>query len=219
MLRNLSTTVALVLTSTAGLAAEPQAVFSDSFQAKLGPGWSWLREHPQYWRLASEGLEIRVEPGTAGNSRNALLREAPDRSQGKYAFEVTVTNTVPATNQFEQAGITWYVAGKPAVKIVKELVNGQPCLILGGPKAAPGKQGGPRRAVVPDKTARLRLTVGPDEFEGAYQVNAQGEFQALGSGVLPPADKDQVSLQCYQGAADAEHWFRFQDFRILRVEK
>jgi len=219
-MKDLSKIVVLILASVSTvLAAEPAPVFEDGFHGKLGAGWSWLREHPGYWRLAPGALEIRVEPGRGGDVKNALVREAPDRSKGRYAIEVTVTNTVPATNQFEQAGITWYVAGKPAVKIVKELVNGQPCLILGGPKAAPGKQGGPRKAVVPEKTARLRLVVSADEFVGQYQVDAKGAFQSLGTGPLPPANNDQVSIQCYNGAADAEHWFRFEDFKILPVGK
>lgn len=107
---------------------------------------------------------------------------------------------------------------KQPLKIVKELVKGEPCMILGGPKVAPGKQGGVRRAVVPEKTARLRLVVSADEFAGLYQVDAKGPFLSLGAGPLPPADKDQVSIQCYNGAADAEHWFRFEDFRIVRLD-
>lgn len=206
------------LTGSMATAAGPEVVFEDAFQGKLAPGWSWLREHPGFWRVGPGGLEIRVEPGRAGDSKNVLLRPAPDRSAAKYAFEVTVTNLLPATNQYEQAGITWYVAGKPVVKIVKELVNGQPCMILGGPKPDPGRgEPGPRRAVVAEKTARLRLIVWADGFAGEYQARDQKGFEWLGRGPLPPPADDQVSLQCYNGAADAEHWFRFEDFRIVRV--
>jgi hypothetical protein len=217
-MKTLYVLLAAMACAVASPAAEPQVVFEDAFQVKPGPGWSWLREHPGYWRFGEKALEIRVEPGRAPDVKNALVRPAPDRSQGKYAIEVTITNTVPATNQYEQAGITWYVDGKPVVKIVKELVKGEPCMILGGPKAAAGKQGGPRRAVLADKTARLRLVVTADEFAGQYQAGAKGKFESLGAGALPPAKNDQVSIQCYNGAAEAEHWFRFENFRILRVE-
>ncbi len=41
----------------------------------------------------------------------------------------TVTNTVPKTQQYEQAGITWYTNGKPRCKIVQELIDGQLVII------------------------------------------------------------------------------------------
>lgn len=217
-MKSLYALLAVAACAVASPAAEPRVVFEGAFQGKPAPGWSWLREHPGYWRIGRDALEIRVEPGRAPDVKNALVRPAPDRSKGKYAIEVTITNTVPATNQYEQAGITWYIDGRPVVKIVKELVKGEPCVILGGPKAAGGKQGGPRRAVVADKTARLRLVVTADEFAGQYQAGAQGKFESLGAGSLPPAKNDQVSVQCYNGVAEAEHWFRFEKFQIVREE-
>lgn len=60
------------------------------------------------------------------------------------------------------------------------------------------------------------LIVTADSFTAQYRLGGQGEFQTAATGKLPPPGKDQVSLQCYQGPPDAEHWIRFDDFRILR---
>lgn len=187
-------------------AAEPAVVFEDKFDAKLAEGWTWLREHPSHWRLRDGALEIHVEPGDANSVMNALVRPAPDRRQGTYAVEVTVRNHRVPTRQFEQAGITWYHDGKPVFKLVKELVDGQLMIIPGRPPMT-------------NDAVQLRLVVTADTFTAQYRPDGQGEFQTAATGKLPLPGNDQVSLQCYHGPTDAEHWIRFDDFRILRLSE
>ena len=196
--------VALVIGSATLLAAEPQVVFEDDFSKKLADGWSWLRENPEAWRIKDGALEIRVQPGKAHDVKNALVRKAPDRTKGTFAIEVTVTNTTKPTTQWEQAGITWYTGGKPVFKLVKELIDGDLYII-------PGKK--PMRA----KTVQLRLIVTADRFTAQFRPEGKGEFQTAATKELPAPDKDQVSIQCYNGPPDAEHWIRFDDFRILKM--
>jgi hypothetical protein len=179
-------------------------IFEDNFAAALGEGWSWLRENPDGWRIRDGGLEICVEPGVAETVRNALVREAPDRSEGTLAIEVTVTNHTLPTQQYEQAGITWYNAGQPVFKEVKELIDGQLYII-------PGKQPMPTRSV------RLRLLVTADSWEAQYCPQGETEFRTAASGELPPPANDQVSIQCYNGPSDEQHWIRFDTFRIKRL--
>ena len=185
-------------------AAEPQVVFEDGFKGKLDKGWTWLREDRKTWRIKDDGLEICVEPGVAKTVKNALLRAAPDRKEGKFAVEVTVTNTAPPTRQYEQAGITWYHEGKPVFKLVKELIDGKLWII-------PGKK--PMTA----KSVQLRLIVTAEGWTAQYRPDAKGKFLTAAEGKLPPPGKDQVSIQCYNGPPDAEHWIRFDDFRILKL--
>jgi len=186
------------------LAAEPEVVFKDDFSKKPADGWSWLRENPKAWRIKDEALEICVQPGKANTVKNALVRKAPDRSEGTFAIEVTVTNTTKPTTQWEQAGITWYTGGKPVFKLVKELIDGDLYII-------PGRK--PMKA----QTVQLRLIVTADRFTAQYRPECKGEFQTAAAGKLPAPDKDQVSIQCYNGPPDAEHWIRFDDFRILKM--
>ena len=186
-------------------AADPQVVFEDKFDKKLGDGWAWLRENPKAWRIKDGGLEICVEPGLANNVKNALLRSAPDRSKANYAIEVAITFTAPPTNQYEQAGITWYQKGNPVFKLVHEHIDGKDYMI-------PGK------VPAPEKTVRLRLLVTKDKYTAQFQTDAKGEFKTVASGNLAPSDEERVSIQCYNGPADVEHWMRFDDFRITEVK-
>jgi hypothetical protein len=185
-------------------ADQGSVIFEERFDGKLDESWSWLRENAQAWRIRRDALEIRVEPGVARTVRNALVRKAPDRKQGKFAIDVTVTNTTRPTAQYEQAGITWYHEGKPVFKLVKELIDGELFII-------PGKK------AMPSEKVQLRLIVSSNKFVAQFRPDCRGEFQTAATGTLPLPGDDQVSIQCYNGPADAEHWIRFDDFRILKL--
>ncbi|MHC4144576.1 MAG: family 16 glycoside hydrolase [Planctomycetota bacterium] len=188
------------------LKREGIVIFEDRFENGPADGWTWIRKNPQTQRIRRGALEIRVEPGVAHTVRNALVRKAPDRSRGKYAVDVTVTNTTKPTQQYEQAGITWYHAGKPVFKLVKELVDGKLMII-------------PGRKPMPSETIQLRLVVDGNDFIAQFRANAEGEFQTAATGKLPAPGDDQVSIQCYNGPANAEHWIRFDDFRISQLSE
>lgn len=182
-------------------ASNDQMIFVDKFDGKLSEDWTWLRENAGHWRIRNGGLEILVEPGVAGTVRNALLRPAPDRRAGKYAIEVTVTNHTQPTQQFEQAGITWYSNGKPVIKAVKELIDGALYVF-------PGKK------PMSKKSVRIRLLVTVDSWEVQYCPEGETDFHNAAKGELPPPDNDQVSIQCYNGPSNEEHWIRFDNFCI-----
>jgi hypothetical protein len=196
--------LALLLLTGVAPAAEPRVLFEDTFDEKLGDGWTWIRENPDAWRIKDGALEIRVEPGVANTVKNALVREAPDRRTTNYAVEVTITFTAEPTRQYEQAGITWYHAQKPVFKLVHERIDGKDWII-------------PGRKPAPSRTVQLRLVVEGTQRTAQYREDAKGEFQTAASGKLPPPGEDQVSIQCYNGPADAEHWIRFDDFRIVEL--
>lgn len=198
--------LALVILTSALPAADLGVVFKEEFSGKLSDGWTWLREVPSHRRFRANALEIRVQPGDANTVKNALVRQAPDRRDGKYAIEVTVENARRPTQQFEQAGITWYHAGRPVFKLVKELVDGQLMII-------------PGRKPMTNDAVQLRVVISDNSWTGQFRPDGQGEWQMAGTGKLPAPDHDQVSIQCYHGPPDAEHWIRFDNFRILRLEE
>jgi hypothetical protein len=185
-------------------AADEEILFEEDFTGTLDAQWSWLRQDENHWRIVDGGLEIHVDPGVADTVKNALVRPAPDRSQGTFAIEVTVTNHSYPIQQYEQAGITWYNNGKPVFKEVKELIDGALFII-------PGRQ--PMEA----QSVRLRLLVSADSWEAQYCPEGQSEFQTAATGDLPEPGDDQVSIQCYNGPPEAEHWIRFEQFCIKRV--
>ncbi len=197
----------IVLTPIAKpMSARQTAIFEDHFRGRPATGWKWLRENPQTWRIKQGALEIRVEPGVAPTVKNALVRRAPDRSRGRFAIDVTVTNTTKPTRQYEQAGITWYNNGKPVFKLVKELVDGQLMII-------------PGRKPMASETVQLRLIVTADSYVAQFRPDGKGEFQTAAKGDLAAPGDDQVSIQCYNGPIDADHWIRFDDFRILELPR
>ncbi|MHC4693497.1 MAG: DUF1349 domain-containing protein, partial [Planctomycetota bacterium] len=183
-----------------------QLIFEETFDSgpAMDKGWTWLRENPNQWRIKDNALEILVQPGVAHNSINVLRRKAPDRSKGTFAFDVTVTNNTVPTQQYEQAGITWYNNDKHGFKFVKELVSGTIMMI-------------PSRKPMPAKSVQLRLIVDGDDYTALFRPDARGPFQTAAKGKFPPQLNDQVSIQCYNGPPDAEHWIRFDDFRIYKL--
>ena len=194
---------ALLMVNVPLLAAEPRLVFEEPFDGKLSEGWNWLRENPETWRIADGALEICVEPGVAHNVKNALVRQAPDRRQGKFAIEVTVTFTTPPTRQYEQGGLTWYNNGRPVFKLVHEQIDGKTWII-------------PGRIPAPNKTVQFRLIVTADRFTAQFREEGKDDFQTATSGALAAPGEDRISIQCYNGPPDAKHWIRFDDFRILQ---
>ncbi len=183
---------------------DERVIFEDKFDGTVDSDWAWIREHSGLWRIRDGGLEIQVEPGKADTVRNALVRPAPDRNDGTFAIEVTVTNFTSPTEQFEQAGITWYSEGKPVFKEVKELVDGELYII-------------PGRAPMAAASVRLRLVVTANSWEAQYCAEGDSDFQTAATGELPTPGDDQVSIQCYNGPPEGEHWIRFEDFCIKRV--
>ena len=184
--------------------ADETVVFEDRFDTQPAARWRWLREDASDKRVRDGALEIRSRPGDANTVRNALVRAAPDRRQGRFAVEVTVTDLKPPTEQYEQAGITWYTDGKPVFKLVKERVDGQLLII-------------PGRKTMPNETVRLRLVVSGNSWTAQFRPDNKGEFQTAATGELPAPASDEISIQCYHGPTDAEHWIRFDDFRILKL--
>ncbi len=200
------TTVSLaVLFGLAGFAAaaDPQVVFQDSFKGKLGEGWTWVRENPAAWKATDKGLEIKVEPGVAATVKNAIVRPAPDRSKGKYAAEVTVEFTRPPSKQFEQGGITLYQGQNTPFKLVHEFIDGKTWVV-------PGKK------PTDTQVMRLRLVMDGETLTSQYRPDGKGPWQTADVKKLPIGADEKLSVQCYNGPPDAEHWIRFSDFRIVK---
>ena len=197
--------VLAVLATASAAADEPQVEFEDRFDERLAEGWSWLREEDGAWRLRDGALQIRLLPGHADTVRNALVRPVPERDHRTLAFEVTVVFTVPPKVQYEQAGLTWYQDGQPVFKLVHELVDGEICII-------PGKH------LTDTHTMQLRLVVSGREYHAQFRPDGKGDFHTAAKGTLPAGGEEQISLQGYHGPDDAEHWVRFENFRILELK-
>lgn len=186
----------------------PNLLFEDQFEEELHESWRWLREDRDAWRIRDGALEIRSQPGDANTVKNALVREAPSRAGNrKYAIEVTLTNLTPPTEQYEQLGLAWYHDGKPAAKFVRERIDGETYVF-------PGK------VPMKERTVHLRLVVSGRSLVGQFRTDEKKDYETAFEGELPPpGERDEISLQTYHGPAGAEHWMRFDDFRIVELQK
>jgi regulation of enolase protein 1 (concanavalin A-like superfamily) len=208
-----------LLTSTACSAGE--LLFQDDFKGKLAEGWSWVREHRDGWRLTKQGLEVRLEPGNmwgpANDAKNVLVRPAPDATQQGIEMAVTVTNR--PTNQYEQVDLVWYYDDSHMVKLGQELVDGKLSIVM-------GREENDRTrtiAIIPldSYSVRLRLVVMGNRIRGQFRETSAAEWREAGECDLPApgGTKAKISLQFYQGPANAEHWARVTEFRIERESK
>jgi hypothetical protein len=194
-------------------------LFEDDFRGKLGPGWSWLREHRDAWRASEGGLEVRIEPGNmwgpANDAKNVLLRAAPEA--GDEGLEVSAQVENRPTNQYEQVDLVWYYDDGHMVKLGEELVDGKLSVVMGREE----KDRTRTIAIIPLDSfiVRLRLSVQKGRIQGHFQPGGSGQWHAAGECDLPARGdgKPQISLQFYQGVADVEHWARVTEFRILKL--
>ncbi len=201
----LAMVMAMALAAGGDSAPDEEVFFEANFtdEDEWDEDWTWLREDPEDWRLSAGGLEIRARPGNADTVRNALLRPVPD-VEGPLAFEVTITFTRPPTEQYEQAGLTWYHEGEPDFKIVHELVDDEIVIVPGF------------RHTEKD-TVELRLVLEDDgSYKAMYREEGQEEFQEVAKGELPLGDENAIAIVTYHGPEGADHWMRFTDFRIVR---
>ena len=180
-------------------------------------GWSWLREDRNGWRVTERGLEVRIQPGNmwgAGNdAKNVLVRTAPDPAKGELEVSVSVTNQ--PTAQFEQVDLVWYYDDRHMVKLGQELVDGQLSIVMGREEADKTRT----IAIIPLKsfTVQLRLRVSGNRIHGQFRTPDSADWREAGECDLPAHGAAKVSLQCYQGPADAAHWARITEFCIRRL--
>jgi regulation of enolase protein 1 (concanavalin A-like superfamily) len=196
-----------------------EVLFKDDFAGKLSEGWSWVREEKAAWRVTVRGLELRVLPGNlwggANDAKNVLVRPAPDSATGEVEVSVSVTNL--PTHQYEQANLAWYYDDSHMVKLGLELVDGQVCIVMGREEA--NKTRTLAKIPIAVNSVCLRLRVAGNQIRGQYLPAGADKWLDAGAGELPapPQATAKISLHCYQGSPEAEHWARFSEFRMVRV--
>jgi len=213
--------ILLPLTLFAAAAAHADEVlFQDNLEGKLVHGWSWLREDPKGWRVTEQGLEVRIQPGNmwgpANDARNVFVRLAPDPAREGIEISVTVENR--PTEQYEQVDLVWYYDDSRMVKLGQELVDGRLSIVMGREEEDKTRT----IAIIPldSFSVRLRLLVKGNRVRGQFRANDAKDWRDAGEcdSPAPNDSKPKVSLQFYQGPANAEHWARVTGFRIQRTD-
>jgi regulation of enolase protein 1 (concanavalin A-like superfamily) len=213
---NAKFTIPLVFALFTSYLPAQEPLFRDDFKGKLGPAWSWVREHREAWRATERGLEVLIEPGNmwgpANNAKNVLVRSAPDAGTNEVEVSVQVENR--PTNQYEQVDLVWYYNDSNMVKVGEELVDGKLSVVMGR------EEGDKTRtlAIIPlsSTSVRLRLLVKGNQIRGQFRPADAADWRDAGQCDLPvtKAESAKISLQFYQGAENVEHWARVTEFRI-----
>ena len=196
-----------------------EVLFKDDFAGKLGEGWSWVRETKDAWRVTSRGLELHVLPGNlwggGNNAKNVLVRPAPDTTTGEVEVSVSITNF--PTHQYEQANLAWYYDDSNMVKLGLELVDGQVCIVMGREQS--DKTRTLAKIPISVTSVRVRLRVADRQIRGQYLPAGAENWLEAGAGEVPAPARGQarISLHCYQGPPDAQHWARFNELRVMRL--
>lgn len=208
----------LSLVALTGSVWAAEVLFQDDFKGRLGPGWSWVREHPGAWRVTDRGLEVRIEPGNMwgpqNNARNLLVRPAPDAADSEIEVSVIVENT--PTNRYEQVDLAWYYDDSNMVKLGQELVDGKLSVVMGREE---NDQTRTVAIVALDSTSvRLRLIAKGNRIRGQFRTPGANDWREVGEcdTPTPRGAKAKISLQFYQGPAEAEHWARVTELRIVK---
>jgi regulation of enolase protein 1 (concanavalin A-like superfamily) len=194
-----------------------EILFRDDFKGGLGTGWSWVREHREAWRTTERGLEVRIEPGNMwgpqNNARNLLVRSIPAATN---SLEISAKVENKPDNQYEQVDLVWYFDDSNMVKLGEELVDGKLSVVMGREEMDKTRT----IAIVPlDSTSvRLRIIVNGQRVRGEFKSSSTNDWRLAGECDAPAVKNlsPRVSLQFYQGAAEAEHWARVTEFMILK---
>lgn len=198
--------------SGASLAAE--VLFHEPFAGALKPGWSWVRENPKAWRVATNALEIRIEPGNMwggeNSGKNILVRDLP---KADSALEISVTVENRPTEQYEQMDLVVYFDDSHQVKIGQELVDGKLSIVMGREE----KDRTRTIAIIPLQAARVEVkwVLEGRNLTGKFRPDGDKDWTVAGSCDLPGPGLPRIALQCYQGPKDQERWGKISDFRIV----
>ena len=214
-MRKLAAILSLCAAAVAAQSGD-EVVFQDDFKGKLAAGWTWIREDPASWRVTSDGLEVRVQPGNmwgaANNAKNLLVRPIPLAASGTTEVSVRIANK--PSSQYEQIDLVWYYDDGHMVKIGQEQVDGVLSLVMGR------EEGDKTRtiAIVPIEALALdvRFLVSGDVIRGQFRPAGDDRWKDAGECPLPARGEPRASLQVYQGPPGVDRWARFNRFRVSR---
>ena len=210
--------IALIIAAAVLRVRGDEVLFHETFGGKLQDGWSWRREDKAAWRVGTNALEIRVQPGNmwgpANDAKNLLVRDLPT---SRAPLEVSVTVSNQPTGQYEQVDLVCYYDDSHMVKIGFELVDGKRSIVM-------GREENDRTrtiAIIPLETlvVDLRLIIDEATIRGLFRPGSSHEWHDAGSCDPPAQGAPKLSIQCYQGPAQVEHWARISNVTVRALPR
>jgi regulation of enolase protein 1 (concanavalin A-like superfamily) len=198
----------------------PEVLFEDNFAGKLGPGWQWIRERPEHWRIADGTLIIDTLPGSywqrENSGQNTLLRKPPVSLKDGFTIEVHMDNT--PKGQWEHAGLVVYYDPFTFVAFNKEF-TGKSCIFVFHQQDGKPVHG-PAETDYNESGVWLRLTLHGMKAVAQYRSSEKEPWKPIGECAIPTSDKELlVGFQTGYGLEKPERQVRFSHFRILKASE
>ncbi len=195
----------------------PKVLFEEKFADRLGPGWKWIRERPDAWRLEKGALIVDTLPGSywqkQNNSQNTLVRAAPVSQKEGFIVEVFLKSE--PKGQYEHAGLLCYYDGENTQILNKESVDGKGyVLMLTEQDGKPNTPGAHREYA--ERAVWLRMIVHDGKVTDRLRSSEKEAWQTIGTLPLPKSDKELlIGLHSGYGQDKPERHASFSHFRIL----
>ena len=217
LLLSVALTLAAFLPMQTFAADPPKVLFEEKFTDRLDPGWRWLRERPDAWRLADGALVLNTLPGSywqkQNSSQNTLIRPAPASLKDGFIVEVLLENE--PKGQFEHAGLLCYYDGENTLVLNKESIDHKMKVFMvaesdGKPTIGPEKESA-------ERAIWLRMIVRETKVTGQLRSDEKEPWQTVGEFPLPKSTKELfIGLHSGYGLEKPERHATFRHFRILQ---
>ncbi|HEY3898097.1 MAG TPA: hypothetical protein VGM54_05760 [Chthoniobacter sp.] len=213
-------TLAAIFGTSASAEDAPKVLFEENFSGHLDPGWKWIQERPDAWRLQDGALVVDTLPGSywekENNSQNTLVRPAPVSLKEGFIVEVLLDNH--PKGQFENAGLICYFDGLNTICFNKEFM-GKPLVMMSAAQDGKPISDGPRK-VCPEGEIWLRLIIRGSKVTGQFRSSESDPWQTVGDRPLPKSKKELlVGIHSGYGLEKPERQARFRNFRILSANE
>ena len=201
-------TALLFYTVTTILAEDYEA----NFKEMLDVGWSFVREDKKEWRLAEGQVELLAQPaniwGKANNgTKNLLLRALPSANSS-----VEVVVDFNPRKKYEQAGLMLYVDDDNYIKLNRELINGQFCVMILEDGASPKLV---KRIPFREGPIHLRLDIVGGKVNAWVKAPDEDAWIEHGETTLPgKPDAVKVGIFALNGDTNAPRWAKFSRFKL-----
>ena len=217
IVRTLAFTLTGFLATHSFAADVPKVLFEEKFTDRLDPGWKWIRERPDAWRLANGSLIEDTLPGSywekQNNSQNTLVRPAPASKEG---FMVEVFLESEPKGGYEHAGLLCYFDGYNTLILNKESIGGKGYLLMVAEQDGTPKRDGPHNSEYAERGVWLRMIVRDGKVTSKFRSSEKVAWQSLGTLPLPKSTKELlVGLHSGYGQEKPERHATFSHFRIL----
>ena len=217
--------LAAVIGVTAPVAAPKDEVrFEDRFERDLADGWKVTGLKKEDYRVRGGGLEMRVQTGPLTKDTPRIQVILPFTANDTVVASVKVTLLNEFTRESEFAGVylldeTGLEFGARKERYGRKLVYSPGKYEFVG---QPGEEGDPDKYAVrytpaAPEAGPLRIVV--DRGNAFFQVGPNADDQYLNffhSAIRPKTSGRGFCLIAAGAPEGADHWVRFEDFRVGR---